>query len=169
MSLDARAVANLILDNFESAKFSISNMKINKLVYFSHGFCLSRLGKPLVRNHFEAWQYGPVVRVLYESFKSFDAMPIETRANAFDYLSQQELPVNYSMIEPDQRELTLKVCGYFVNDSAERLSNISHHEDGPWASVWNTPKEARGMRDRIPNEIIREHFDKVWGKLSSTH
>ena len=39
----------------------MTNLRVNKLLYFAQGECLRRLGYPLFDDDIEAWTYGPVV------------------------------------------------------------------------------------------------------------
>jgi len=166
---DARAIANFILDQFDPALNEISNKKINKLIYYCHGFSLVRIGQPLVKNHFEAWTHGPVVKVVYEAFKQFEYRAIETRAVYFNYLSGMEEQVGYSEVGTNQLELSKKVVEHFIKFSADELEELSHTQFGPWAKVWNTDESQRGLRSRIPNEDIQAYFQKRYGQNLSSH
>lgn len=81
---DARAVANYMLDRSSDAP-ALTNLSVQKLVFFAHGVCLASASQPLVRNDFEAWDHGPVVPALYDAFKSMRAAPIRTRARWYDW------------------------------------------------------------------------------------
>jgi uncharacterized phage-associated protein len=48
----------------------ISNMKLQKLLYYQQGFHLAYFGKPLFEEDIEAWMYGPVVPSVYSHFKT---------------------------------------------------------------------------------------------------
>jgi uncharacterized phage-associated protein len=169
MNRDARAIANLILDRFDSEKFSISNKKINKLIYLCHGFCLSRFGEPLVRNHFEAWPHGPVVKVVYDAFKDYEWQPIKGRAKSLDYSLGEDVDVNYSTVPQNLVELVLRVCDHYMDCTADELEVLTHEEGGPCEITLNLPEEERGIRNRIPNSIIQNYFSKRWGQRSSSH
>ena len=54
----------------------ISNLKLNKLLYYAQGTHLARTGKPLFENAIEAWQYGPVVPEVYQKYKACGKNPI---------------------------------------------------------------------------------------------
>ena len=166
---DARAIANFILDEFDPIENSISNKKINKLIYFCHGFSLLRLDLPLVKNHIEAWVHGPVVKVVYDSFKQFDYRPITSRALYFNYVSGIEEVVTYGDVNSDQLAMTRKVANHFVRYSADDLEDMTHSQFGPWAKVWNTPESQRGLRSRIPDSDIQAFFKKKYAENSSSH
>ena len=73
---DGRAIANFILDYCDSRGSRVTNLALLKLVYFCHVWSLIKLGRPLVRHKFEAWELGPVLPYLYRAFKKFDRAPI---------------------------------------------------------------------------------------------
>jgi uncharacterized phage-associated protein len=169
MEHDARAIANLILDRFNSQVFSISNKKINKLIYLCHGFCLSRFDEPLVRNHFEAWTHGPVVKVVYDAFKDFEWQPIQCRAKTLDYALGELVNVDYSSLPQKTVQLVMRVSEHYINSTANELEELTHEEGGPWATIWGLPEEDRGIRNRIPNPLIKGYFSERWGQRTSTH
>ena len=63
----ALAIANFFLENHKS----ISPMKLQKLVYFAHGWNLAISNNPLIKEPIEAWDYGPVISTIYNEFKLF--------------------------------------------------------------------------------------------------
>lgn len=84
---DARAVANALLDRAEASGMAVTNLALQKLVYFAHGLMLTRHGRALVDGYFEAWEHGPVHPVLYGAFKHSGREPIAERARRRDFRS----------------------------------------------------------------------------------
>lgn len=68
--MTAIAVANYLLYIMGEAFDDLTNMKLNKLLYFAQGHYLQRYGKPLFDNAVEAWDHGPVVPEVYTAYKS---------------------------------------------------------------------------------------------------
>jgi uncharacterized phage-associated protein len=81
---DARAVTNFFLDRAEARGAKLTIMTLLKVLYFAHAWYLAKEGKPLIAQPFEAWEYGPVNRVVYDQFKTLGKKHIETRAVSFD-------------------------------------------------------------------------------------
>src|SRR3546814_10577509 len=77
---DPRGVANLLLDLAEVRQKPISNLVLQKLLYFAHGRFLIESKKPLLAGYFEAWQFGPVHPTVYHAFKAATDRPIGFRA-----------------------------------------------------------------------------------------
>jgi len=57
---DPRSIANFMLDEADRVGVGITNLALQKLLYFAHGIFLNETKGPLVSGYFEAWQYGPV-------------------------------------------------------------------------------------------------------------
>jgi len=68
----------------------MTNMRVNKLLYFAQGECLRKLGKPLFDDDMEAWDYGPVVPPVYQTYKGFGREPIKDGVDYQDTFSEQE-------------------------------------------------------------------------------
>lgn len=74
-------VANSILVRFFKNGINISPMKLQKLIYIVYREYLVRAKVPLFSEEFETWQYGPVVRTVYDEFKSFGSNSINKYAS----------------------------------------------------------------------------------------
>ena len=60
MAYDGRAVANLLLDLADTLGLRLTHMAVHKIAFFAHGWRLADRNEPLIRQQFEAWNYGPV-------------------------------------------------------------------------------------------------------------
>ena len=54
----------------------ITQLKLNKLLYYAQGVYLAKKGKPLFADPIEAWEYGPVVPSIYQKYKVCGSNPI---------------------------------------------------------------------------------------------
>ena len=54
----------------------ISNLKLQKLVYYAQAWYLAISDEALFEEDFEAWVHGPVIPELYQEYKSFGWRPI---------------------------------------------------------------------------------------------
>ena len=50
------------LDDARDIEDGITNLKLQKLVYYAQGYHLAYFGTPLFSNRMEAWQYGPAYK-----------------------------------------------------------------------------------------------------------
>lgn len=99
---------------------SLSNLKLQKLVYYAQGFHLATYGSPLFSEPLMAWEHGPVVPALYRSFKQHGAEPIPPD----EYFDPTTL-------DAQVRELLEDVYSVYGQFSASKLRNMTH-EEPPW-------------------------------------
>ena len=72
MAYNVNDIANTLLRYAENTEGGdlMSNMKLQKMLYYQQGFHLAMFGTPLFDDDLEAWMYGPVVPAVYEAYKS---------------------------------------------------------------------------------------------------
>ncbi|CAM8505744.1 TPA: Panacea domain-containing protein [Morganella morganii] len=121
---------------------TISNMKLQKLVYYAQGFSLALLGHPLFENKIEAWMHGPVVPDLYHQYKSHGNCALPAPES-----------VDESKFSEDELDLLNEVWDVFGQFSAWKLRNMTH-EESPWKGNY---VEGVGGSE-IPLEDMAEYF-----------
>ena len=152
--LDAKALTNTILDWAERDGIGISPMKLQKMVFFPHADFLAQFGLPLVKQEFEAWDYGPVIPSLYHEFKNFGADAITSRARAFNPFSgTTEEPRSADLPEPLQAAL-ISHYDFYKRMTAGTLSDISHSFEGAWRQARAMFSNGLNMDRRISNDLI---------------
>lgn len=165
--IDGRAIANLILDNFDSERFSITNLKINKLIFFAHGIYSARFSDKLVRNHIEAWENGPVIHVVFSSFKENGRERISNRARYFDYQKNRLVLADYSSLDIEKRNFILRVVEHYVHYTASALVSLTHEAGTPWHRAFHQMGNDARIRNRIPEEWIKDFFVENFGNSKS--
>lgn len=154
---DPRAVANLMLDEADRLQIKITNLALQKLLYFAHGIYLIQTKGPLVSGYFEAWQYGPVHPAAYRSFK-------EAGSGAIDFRARGQDPLTGEMRElglPDDARLTSliqQVLNSYGRMPPGRLVDLSHAKDSPWAHIVDKSRTEVAFGLRIPDNVIVERF-----------
>ncbi|WGI74533.1 SocA family protein [Sinorhizobium meliloti] len=154
---DPRAVANLMLDEADRLHIKITNLALQKLLYFAHGIYLIQTKTPLVSGYFEAWQYGPVHPAAYRSFKEAGFDPINFRATGQDPLTGKPRELTL----PDDTRLTglvQQVLNSYGRMPSGRLVDLSHAKGSPWAYVVNKSRTEVALGLRIPDNVIVERF-----------
>ena len=155
---EARKVCNFLLAQFDPVEFDLTNLRINKLLFFIHAESLQIRPRGLIRNHFEAWQFGPVIRPVFDAFKIYKDSPIEAPALYLDYASGRKLPVPYDDIEPADRDIILRELRNYGRFTTGQLVALSHERGGPWDIIYQACVADATQSPRIPNELIRKHF-----------
>jgi len=154
---DARSVANLLLDLAGKKDRQLSNLVLQKILYFVHGQYMNVAGEPLVLGTFEAWQYGPVHPHVYAAFKKYGDNPIAGRAERVDPVTFRSTPV--ARIQDDAViQLVDRSLSILLERSPSDLVSMSHAKDAPWDFVVDRTKKRMSISLRITNEIIKERF-----------
>lgn len=154
---DPRAVANLLLDEADKRDTEVTNLALQKLLYFAHGLHLMRTEKPLVSGYFEAWQYGPVHPSAYHAFKKEGSGPIKMRASGQDPLTGK-LRKLHNPIDPMIIKLVEHVVLSYGHMSPGYLIDLSHAKNSPWDYVVDKARTGIAFGLRIPDEVIIEMF-----------
>jgi uncharacterized phage-associated protein len=162
MPYPAKAVANEFIMISKARNNLFTPMKLQKLVYFAHGWCLALTDKPLISGRIEAWQYGPVIPAIYHEFKGLGNGLIESPVTEIRYagsgkfcrhvLSLNDYPDDEERLHA--KEIIVKVFEIYGGYSAVKLSNATHMDGTPWQQVYKD-----GVRSAvIPDEKIETYF-----------
>lgn len=141
--LNCQDIANYFLSLInEDDGDTISNMQLQKLVYFAQGFHLALYNNTLFNEPIEAWTYGPVVPILYHSYKDCtgNAIPKPTE-------------VNLDVYTDEVRELLNEIHSVYGQYSAWKLSEITHQHP-TWKNHYNNS-------DKIINTQELQDFFKT--------
>jgi uncharacterized phage-associated protein len=160
MPYDPRAVANAFLEIARAQGQSIDPMKLQKLVYYAHGWYLALADAPLLDRAVEAWKYGPVIPVLYRTFQQFGADPITDPARHPVNEGDKVVLRPYSLADaPDSTyasRIIRRVWEQYGKYSAIHLSMMTHAPGTPWAEVWADNQGRRYVP--IPDASIQQYF-----------
>lgn len=162
---DPRAIANYMLDAASSRSIELTNLSLQKLLFFGHAISLVENKKGLVTGYFEAWQFGPVHPTVYQSFKAAGAAPIGFRAQAVNPVTRLARPLA-SIEDALDRDVCDRVIFSFGRLSAGRLVDITHAEGGPWHHVVSNATNGANIGLRIPDKVIADRHHRL--KVSVT-
>jgi uncharacterized phage-associated protein len=119
----------------------LSNLKLQKLLYYAQGYHLAKFGQPLFDEDFEAWAYGPVLSSLYQTLKCFGSGQVIL-----------ENDKDFSSFSQDQKELLQSIYKTYSQFSAWKLRDMTHGET-PWKE---TPRNTV-----IDQNAIKNYFKTV--------
>lgn len=145
--------ANFFIDYFyrKGIENDLTNMKLNKLLYFIYGMYLSKTGKKIFDAEFRAYKYGPVETSVYDAYKSFGSnLILHSKFPDVGVFSCYDL-------ESDQLEVLTDVLNRYGDRSAWSLSELTHIDyDSPWSKVDYNKKEKINDDDMI--EYFKSDF-----------
>ena len=148
---NATSIANFfITKGIEDGK-PIDQMKVQKLVYFAHGWYLAITNQSLLNEAIEAWRFGPVIPSLYHFLKHSGNQAITAPIDTLRDVEAIE-------VDSEVHSYLTAIWNLYSPFSGIQLSNMTHEEDTPWAQI------AKRYDNRLPadvgidNDVIKEHF-----------
>ena len=98
----------------------MTNMKVQKLLYYAQSLHLALYNEPLFAEQIQAWRYGPVCPPAYKFYSEFEA-------------KQLPIPDKESLLQlpREKKELLEEIWEYFGGYHAYKLSDMTHLEF-PW-------------------------------------
>lgn len=125
----------------DSQEGDVSNLKLQKLIYYAQGFHLAIFDTPLFDEEIEAWTHGPVIPSVYHAYKQHVKAPITVTAPEYDVSKQ---------FSDTQRDLLNEIYDVFGQFSAWKLRNMTHDEP-PWLDNEETASV-------IPKSTMQSYF-----------
>ncbi len=149
------AIANEFINRSNG---ELTQMQLQKLVYLAHGWMLGATDRPLISEQVEAWQFGPVIRSLYDALKKYGSSsvtkPLKWGDDTPFSLDQGE--VAKEPLRPDEDFIIAMVWEKYGHMPAFKLSALTHEEGTPWSMSYEPQKNRP-----ISNETIRDHFRQL--------
>jgi uncharacterized phage-associated protein len=121
LKITANDVADYIIKFCHQHGDCLTNLKIQKLVYYTQAWYLALYDKPLFDDEIQAWVHGPVVPLLYKRFKKYKFNDIKENPDSIN------LP---RKVEGHIKEVLQVYGGY----SAYQLELMTHNET-PWKNA----------------------------------
>ena len=139
----AMAIAKWFVAWAEAEEADLSNLKLQKLLYYSQGHYLARHHAPLFGEEVEAWAHGPVVADVYHAYKSF---------GSDDVRLPESDPFRWDEVDKNTTKFLMRIWNTYGGLAAWRLRNMTH-EESPWIDAFD-----RSSR----NEVISHQAMKAY-------
>lgn len=72
----AKSVANYVIAYGMKIGHPVSNLQLQKILYYIQVYFLKKKGIPFFKDEIEAWQFGPVIPTVYYQYAAFGPAPI---------------------------------------------------------------------------------------------
>ena len=135
------AARYLIFLSYGEKKYSLTPLKLQKLLYLAQGWSYVWDNRPVFSDDFCAWQYGPVNERVYETFKKYGRFEIP------------ELEGSDRIVDKNVRETLEAIWLEYGRYTAYDLVELTHSQS-PW-------KFAYSNGSRITNTSIRRYFQST--------
>lgn len=139
MSYTALNVAKYIVTYCAEQNAPISNLKLQKILYYTWVDYYKETGRTLFWDEICAWQLGPVVPDVYYYFCSYAGFPI---TQTFDI----------DMAE-DDKDILNSIISTYSTKTAGTLVSMTHRNGSPWDRIY---RGGYGLRDVIPFSLIKQ-------------
>ncbi len=120
---------------------TISNLKLQKTLYYCQGFTLALTNIPLFSDVIVAWKHGPVVISVYEKYKHYKDRPI----------SKPKKLKNVSSLGEGEKSFIELIYNDCARHSTWKLRDRTH-ENAPWRLI--------GYNQEIDQNLLRSYFKR---------
>lgn len=137
----------------------ITNLKLQKLIYFAYSTYLEMTSERLFSEKIIAYKYGPVVEEVYHAYKGYGRSEIEEDDTVFSF-EELTVPMSLAKIAMSKdyvnviKALTETISTYGPR-TANQLVSISHAPDGPWCKAY-----IEGCNVEITDSLIASYSYK---------
>lgn len=160
------AIANAFIERADAQGKKLTNMQLQKLVYFAHGWMLAAFGERLTEEDPQAWDNGPVYRDLWEHMRNLGKRPVSKKlspddTNPFISLIKDHKPASpyEANLSVEEQQILDAVWERYGNYGAFKMSDMTHQPGTPWDQVYYN----HGRNAPITSELIEEHYIKLGG------
>lgn len=142
-------VADYIVASLHEAGDEISNLKLQKLLYFAQGLCLANCGKPLFDESLIAWKLGPVSMSTFKRFEHFKQHDIDDP----NIRKPDDLPDE----TVTHLDMVIEALGGLPAIELMKMA----HKTTPWLEVWERSKIDIYPGDEISQDSMRAFFSQL--------
>ncbi|MDO4474890.1 MAG: DUF4065 domain-containing protein [Eubacteriales bacterium] len=129
---DVLDVAAYVINKYWLHGSPITNLKLQKILYYIQGYCLRRNNAPAFFERIYRWPYGPVVPEVYFNYNA-------NRSKAIPALTDDQVNALSNIFKKDRA--TTKVINEVINQSfafsAVQMVEMTHKES-PWLNAQNS-------------------------------
>lgn len=155
---DVLEVSRHIINYSNEKDYGISNLKLQKVLYFIQAYFLVEKDSPCFKERIEAWDFGPVVPEAYHEFKKFGGLDIPTvesyliinRRNIWD---SERVDFHDNVIAKKDKKMIDEMVDEAAAYSATDLVEITHNQS-PWRDVY-----VPDQNNEITLEALKEYFE----------
>ena len=134
-----------------SSGYEITNLFLQKLLYYLKGFGYVFYQKDILNMSCEAWVNGPVFPMIYDKYKGFGKEILSCENMEFDL---------NSLLSEEEKTLVDYVLNIFGKYNGWTLREFTHKER-PWQSARVGFEENERCTNEISDEVIRTYFMEV--------
>jgi len=133
----------------------MTNLRLQKLIYYAQAWHLANFPKPLFEEDFEAWVHGPVIPKLYRKYKN-GYNPITAS------VSREKVEARFT---PRSLKLLEEVADVYMPLTASQLEKMTHQE-APWIQARRGLDPTENCSNVIDKTTIKRYYGERLNKKS---
>lgn len=152
--MDAAVVANFFILKASADEDVLTQLKLQKLLYYAQAWHMVFLGRPIIDEQFQAWAHGPVLRSIWGRFPH-GLNPTMTQVQCNGTLPNDSIEVLNSV---------WSAYGFL---NAKALEELTHQED-PWIEARAGCEPEERSENIINLETMRRFYTNYQRRLATT-
>lgn len=145
-TVDSIELSKYVIRRMYEKGEKISHLKLQKLLYYIEAWHLVYTDEPLICDEFEAWLHGPVIRKVWNFYKTysvmFDDLPLPNQDNTINLTEEQEQIIDDVLDEYGEK------TGYYL----ECLT----HVEVPWIEA-----RKNGENEIISKNTMKQYYSRL--------
>lgn len=144
---DPAVVADYLICAARDQGEPLTNLKLQKLLYYAQAWYMALYDEPLFDEDFQAWVHGPVLPSQYRRFRNAGWRPI------VDEVGKPVLPAKV-------RAHLDEILEVFGSEPAIALERMTHRE-GPWLEARGDLESDANSTRRISKDTMRDFYRRM--------
>ncbi len=144
----ANKVAKLLLSWARQNGDVITNLKLQKLLYYAQAWYLVNFDRRLFSDPIQAWDFGPVIPPVYHRWKEYQSSPIPYKVRGNEQADFQKHQVDFLK----------EFYRIFSSFSATALVSMTHAES-PWKDA-----HAEGQNTEILPFVMKKYYRERYAR-----
>lgn len=140
-------IAKFLLKKADSDKVEVTQLKLQKMLYYAQGWYLANFDKPLFNERILAWKFGPAIDEIYQKYKSFGKQPIT------QVVEDSEI----SDLDEATKSFLTELWDVYKPYSSGQLVTSTHLET-PWNIAREDIERGENSESVITTESLKDFF-----------
>ena len=139
----ANDIARYVIFYCHKHRYPISNLKLQKILYFIQAYFLVEANKPCFSDVIEAWDYCPIVPSVFEEYRIYGSLNIPCTDNGSEF----------RYIKSDDYDSLNRILAEVSKNTESQLKYITNNQS-PWIDA------RKSVTKRITNKAIKDYFNE---------
>lgn len=155
MPVDANLVVDRLLALGHESGRPLTQIEVQKLLFFLEGWHLAIVGEALFREDFQAWSNGPVIPSVYDRLRRYSSHVIpRSEIKSLDFVALGSLVL----------DLISRVFETYKENDPGAMVGLTHLPGTPWVQVRNEHGLLKGepSNEVVSKDVMKAWFSDVW-------